>query len=119
MTLGRAVLIAAQLTATFLFISTVRIASSLAWWGWAMPLALLILIVVNSIWFTRLWAWLIFSGAFFSLLVVLSAFTLRWRLDDHFSSAPFYKAMGMYTCMVYTSLGQIKMNARRPDVEAH
>ena len=111
--MGRAFLIGAQLAATYLFITSVRVATSTSWWGWAAPLTLLLLIVVNSIWFTRLVAWMIFSGAFFALLVVLSAFTLRWRLETHFGSEPFYKAMGMYTCMVYASLGQIKMNARR------
>ena len=113
MTAGRAFLLGAQLAATLLFIYTVRVPQAMAWWSWAVPLGLLLLIVVNSIWFTRFSAWVIFSGAFFSLLVVLSAFTLRWRLEDRFSSAPFYQAMGMYACMVYASLGQIKMNQRR------
>jgi hypothetical protein len=113
MTKGRAFLIFAQLAATYLFISSVRVGGALPWWGWAVPLTVLLLIVINAIWFTRFVAWMIFSGAFFALLVVLSAFTLRWRLEDHFSSVPFYRAMGMYACMVYASLGQIKMNAGR------
>jgi hypothetical protein len=111
--MGRTFLIGAQLTATLLFVSTVRPASSLHWSAWAMPLVLLLLIVINSIWYTRFIAWVIFSGAFFALLVVLSAFTLRWRLENAFSSAPFYRALGMYTAMVYTSLAQIKLLTRR------
>jgi hypothetical protein len=108
----RARLIAAQVIATLLFVTSVSIATSPSWISWAVPLVLLLLIVVNSIWFTRFVAWLIFAGAFFALLSVLSAFTLRWRLEKGFQPAPFYRSLGMYAAMVYASLGQIKMNAR-------
>jgi hypothetical protein len=111
--MGRAFLIAAQLTATLLFITTARVAGAYHWSAWAVPLALLLLIVVNSIWFTRFVSWIIFAGAFFALLTVLSAFTLRWRLERGFDSGPFYRGLGMYTAMVYASLAQIKMNSRR------
>lgn len=111
--MGRAFLIGAQLTATLLFITSVRMADATHWIAWAMPLGLLLLIVINSIWFTRLVSWVIFAGAFFSLLTVLSAFTLRWRLEDGFSSAPFYRSLGMYAAMVYASLAQIKLSSRR------
>ena len=111
--MSRGILIFAQLTATYLFVSTVQLSESMHWWSWALPLALLLLIVINSIWFSRFTTWVIFSGAFFALLVVLSAFTLRWRLEDHFDSVPFYRALVMYACMVYASLGQIKLNAGR------
>lgn len=109
----RGLLIFAELVATYLFVSTIQLAEAMHWWAWALPLALLLLIVTNSIWFNRLVTWLIFSGAFFSLMVVLSAFTLRWRLEHDFNPVPFYRAMVMYGCMVYASLGQIKMNAGR------
>ena len=109
--MARTFLIFAELVATYLFVSTIQVAESMHWWSWALPLALLLLIVINSVWFTRLAAWAIFAGAFFALLTVLSAFTLRWRLEDHFNPVPFYRAMAMYTCMVYASLGQIKMYA--------
>ena len=110
--MGRGFLIGAQLAATLLFVTTVRISTASHWAGWAVPLALLLLIVVNSIWFTRMAAWVIFAGAFFSLLVVLSAFTLRWRLEPGFASGPFYRTLGMYAAMVYASLAQIKLNSK-------
>jgi hypothetical protein len=111
--MARGVLIFCELVATYLFVSTIQLSEAMHWWAWALPLVLLLLIVVNSIWFTRLGTWVIFSGAFFALLVVLSAFTLRWRLEKNFNPMPFYRAMIMYGCMVYASLGQIKMNAGR------
>lgn len=77
--------------------------------SWAVPLVLLMLIIVNSIWFTRFVSWVIFAGAFFCLLVVLSAFTLRWRLEPGFSAMPFYRSLGMYALFVYVSLAQIKI----------
>ncbi len=76
---------------------------------WLVPLLLLVLIVINSAWFTRFVSWVIFAGSFFCLLVVLSAFTLRWRLEPGFSPIPFYKALIMYSLFVYVSLAQIKI----------
>ena len=102
-------LLGAQLLATILFVTSYRITTEGSWITWATPLCILLLIVVNSMWFSRFTSWLIFSLAFGGLLAVLSAFTLRWRLEPGFSSAPFYKAMLMYTLFVYISLGQIKL----------
>src|SRR4051812_37447971 len=109
--MGRKFLIAAQIIATVTFMSLVPRAGEAHWITWAAPLALLLLIVVNSIWFSRLGSWVIFCGAFSALLLILSAFTLRWRLETGFQPGPFYKAMGMYAAMVYASLAQIKLNA--------
>ena len=109
--MGRKFLIAAQLIATVMFMSLVPHVGQAHWSTWVGPLLLLLLIVVNSIWFSRLGSWLIFCGAFSALLLVLSAFTLRWRLETGFRPAPFYKAMLMYAAMVYASLAQIKLNA--------
>ena len=111
--MARVLLIGAQLSATLLFVSGVRPAAAEHWSSWAVPLVLLLLILINSFWFTRLVAWIIFAGAFFALLVVLSAFTLRWRLESGFTPWPFYRSIFMYAAMVYTSLGQIKINSRR------
>jgi hypothetical protein len=109
LTKGRAVLLFFQILATVLFISSVgRVAGQPAL-SWIVPLALLILIVVNSVWFSRFASWLIFAGSFFSFLVLLSAFTMRWRLEKNFDAAPFYRSMIMYIAMVYVSLGQIKI----------
>jgi len=107
--MAKRLLLATQIAATLLFISSYRINDATPWISWATPLVILILIVINSIWFTRFTSWLIFSLAFAGLMTILSAFTLRWRLDSAFSSAPFYKAMLLYTLFVYISLGQIKL----------
>lgn len=94
--------------ATLLFVTSYRVGSG-PWIAWTVPLMILLLIVLNSIWFSRFLSWLIFSVAFSGLMMVLSAFTLRWRLEAAFSAAPFYKAMLMYTLFVYIALGQIKL----------
>ena len=77
--------------------------------GWLVPLLLLLLVIVNSIWFTRFVSWLIFAVAFFGFLVVLSGFTIRWRLEPGFASMPFYRAIVMYVLFIYISLGHIKL----------
>jgi hypothetical protein len=107
--MAKKILIGAQVLATLLFVTSYRINASTPWISWSVPLAILLLIVINSLWFSRFTSWLIFSLAFSGLMAILSAFTLRWRLETVFSSAPFYKAMAMYTLFVYISLGQIKL----------
>jgi hypothetical protein len=107
--MGRKILLVVQICATLLFISTFQANAGQNIWSWTVPLTILLLIIINSVWFTRFVSWLIFSLAFFALLTVLSAFTLRWRLEPAFSSGPFYRAMLMYTLFVYISLGQIKI----------
>ncbi len=107
--MARKILVAAQVAATLLFVLHYRANTSGNWMAWVTPLAILILIVINSVWFSRFGSWLIFSLAFFSLLVILSAFTLRWRLEPEFSARPFYRSLGMYTLFIYISLGQIKI----------
>lgn len=109
MTKGRKILIAAQVLATLLFVTQYRVNAEQSWLAWFVPLTVLILIAINSAWFTRFVSWLIFSISFFGLLVVLSAFTLRWRGETAFAAAPFYQAMLMYAAFVYISLGQIKI----------
>ena len=111
--MGRLFLITAQLTATVLFVWNAGSLSSQHWLAWFTPMVLIVLVVVNSFWFTRAVAWIIFAVAFFALLVILSAFTLRWRLEPGFHAAPFYRAMGMYTAFVYVSLAQIKIIGRK------
>ncbi len=88
--------------------------------SWLVPLTLVLFIVMNSIWFTRFLSWVIFSGAFFGFLVVLSAFTLRWRLEPGFSAVPFYKSLLMYSLFVYVSLAQIKIlgDAQQPQTNS-
>lgn len=105
--MGRAFLIGAQLAATVLFLISLRSPMTPA--AVAVPAVLIAAMVINSLAFTRLVSWFIFAAAFFSLLVVLSAFTLRWRLEPGFDPWPFYRAMGMYTAFVYVSLAQIKV----------
>jgi uncharacterized protein involved in response to NO len=107
--MARKLLIGAQLVATLLFITSYRAGTHTAVIAWAVPLCILLLIVVNSIWFSRFTSWLIFALGFAGLMAILSAFTLRWRMETEFSSAPFYKAMLMYALFVYISLGQIKL----------
>lgn len=98
-----------QLLAALLFIYHTSRAAEGLWLSWAVPLVLVLLIVVNSVWFTRFVSWVIFAGSFSCFLVLLSAFTLRWRLEPGFSSVPFYRAMVMYICFIYVSLAQIKI----------
>ena len=107
--MARKILIGAQVLAAALFAWSVDLRGDQPWIAWAVPLALILLIVVNSIRFTRLAAWVIFGGSFFCFLVLLSAFTLRWRLEPGFEAWPFYRAMLMYVTFVYISLGQIKL----------
>lgn len=101
-------LIVMYLLAAFFFAWQVRIHQN-APLSWLVPLVLFILMIVNSIWFTRFVSWLIFAGSFFCMLVILSAFTLRWRLEPDFSSTPFYKSFIMYALFVYVSLAQLKI----------
>jgi hypothetical protein len=106
--MAKKLLIGAQVVATLLFVTSYRINTGPAV-AWAVPLVILLLIVINSMWFSRFTSWLIFSLGFGGLMIILSAFTLRWRVQTAFSAAPFYKAMLMYTLFVYISLGQIKL----------
>jgi len=106
--MGRTFLVAAQLVATVLFISVFERSGDQVL-PWVVPMVLLILVVVNSFWFTRLVSWLIFSVGFFYLLVLLSAFTVRWTHEPGFAPGPFYRAMGLYTALIYVSLGQINI----------
>lgn len=109
MTKGRFFLIAAMMTATVLFTFQFKASPTLPIWPWAVPMLLVALVAINSIWFTRFIAWVIFSLAFFGFLVVLSAFTLRWRNEPGFDPLPFYRAMIMYIAFIYSSLAQIKL----------
>ena len=109
LTRGRFFLIAAQLAATVLFMINFQNGVSSHWSAWFVPMVLIVLVVCNSFWFTRAVAWVIFSMAFFSFLAILSAFTLRWRLESGFNPHPFYRAIFMYVAFIYVSLGQIKI----------
>ena len=111
----RGLLIAAQLVATVLFIWNFESAAGDAPLAWAPPAILILLVVVNAVRFTRFVSWTIFSVAFFAFLVILSAFTLRWRLEPGFDSWPFYRAIGMYVAFIYISLAQIKLLGQPPD----
>lgn len=106
--MARKLLVMMQVVSTLLFIWHVQ-SSTGPWMSWAIPLSLILLIIINSIRFSRFVSWIIFAGSFFSFLVLLSAFTLRWRLEPGFSSLPFYRAMLMYIAFIYVSLGQIKL----------
>src|SRR5581483_9856780 len=99
--MAKRILIGTEMAAALLFVTSYRIDDTGSWIAWAAPLIILLLIVINSIWFSRFTSWLIFSAAFSALMMILSAFTLRWRLETTFSPAPFYKAMLMYTLFVY------------------
>ena len=81
--------------------------------AWLVPMILLILVAINSFWFTRVVSWTIFAVGFFALLAVLSAFTLRFRTETGFNAMPLYRALGMYAGFIYISLGQIKQANRR------
>lgn len=107
--MGRKILVGAQVLAAVLFVSGVDPRGNQSWLSWVVPLALILLIVLNSIRFTRLVSWIIFGVSFFCLLTVLSAFTLRWRGEPGFNPFPFYRSMLMYTVFIYVSLGQIKI----------
>lgn len=107
--MGRFFLIAAQLTATVLFAFHFKASPTEPWIAWAVPMVLVALVAINSIRFTRFVSWLIFAAAFFAFLVVLSAFTLRWRGEVGFNPWPFYRAMIMYIAFIYASLAQIKL----------
>ncbi len=105
---SRKLLIAAQVLATLLFIYNFD-RSNQVWWSWVTPLAMVILVIVNSIWFTRLVSWLIFAISFFAFMVLLSAFTLRWRFQTGFDAMPFYMSILMYVTFIYVGLGQLKI----------
>jgi len=109
----RLLLILAQMTATILFIWNFEVTQSMHPVAWILPLVLIVLVIVNSFWFSRLVSWVIFSAGFFSFLVLLSAFTLRWRLETGFDSSPFYRSIIMYTAFVYVSLAQLKIRGQR------
>ena len=109
----RLLLILAQMTATILFIWNFEVAQSMHPVAWILPLVLIVLVIVNSFWFSRLVSWVIFSAGFFSFLVLLSAFTLRWRLETGFDSTPFYRSIIMYAAFVYVSLAQLKIRGQR------
>lgn len=98
-----------QVAATVLFIATFNESRSGHWLGWFAPMTLVALVAVNSLFPSRFLSWVIFSLAFFGFLVVLSAFTLRWRLEPGFTPFPFYRALLMYVAFVYVSLGQLKL----------
>jgi hypothetical protein len=106
---GRFFLIAAQLTATVLFTLQFKASPPQPIWPWAVPMLLVALVAANSIWFTRFVSWVIFATAFFAFLVVLSAFTIRFRTETGFNAWPFYRAMVMYIAFIYSSLAQIKL----------
>lgn len=98
-----------QVLATVLFMATFNDSRGGHWLGWFVPMTLVALVGVNSIFPSRFISWVIFAVAFFGFLVVLSAFTLRWRGETGFKPLPFYRALGMYVTFVYVSLGQLKL----------
>lgn len=107
--MARKILIGAQVLAAVLFVAGIDRTGNQSWVSWSVPLAMVILIIINSVRFTRFVSWVIFGVSFFCLLTLLSAFTLRWRLESGFTAWPFYRAMLMYTVFIYVSLGQIKL----------
>lgn len=107
--MARWILIGTQLLATGLFLTLLGERETISWVAWAVPLLLVFLVLINSFWFSRFVSWLIFAIGFFCFLVLLSAFTLRWRLEPGFNAMPFYRAIIMYAAFVYISLGQIKL----------
>ena len=109
MTKGRLFMIGASLTATILFVFNYEYSPQKYWLANVVPLVLVILSVVNFLHFTRLVAWIIFALAFFAFLVILSAFTLRWRMEEGFNPYPFYRSIIMYIAFIYVSLAQIKI----------
>jgi len=107
--MGRLFMIGSSLTATLLFIFNYELVETQHWSAVLIPMVLIILVVVNYLRFTRFVAWVIFSLSFFSFLVLLSAFTLRWRLESGFDAAPFYRTIIMHVAFIYVSLAQIKL----------
>jgi hypothetical protein len=107
--MARRILIGGQVLVTVLFISHLQASRTGHWLGWFVPMVLLVLVVINSLRPTRFVCWLIFAVAFFCFLILLSAFTLRWRAEPGFSPIPFYRAMLMYVTFIYVSLGQLKL----------
>ncbi|MFN0117396.1 MAG: hypothetical protein ACKVQC_03760 [Elusimicrobiota bacterium] len=107
--MGRIILIVSQLASTVLFMYNYQKNLQNHFFSWVFPLCILILIIVNSVWFSRFVSWSIFSGGFFGFLVVLSAFTIRWRLQPGFDSTPFYRSIIMYVLFIYISLAQLKI----------
>lgn len=107
--MGKFFLVLGQVLATVLFVTSFDASAGGHWLGWATPMLLIALVAINSMMPNRLLSWLIFSLGFMSFLVVLSAFTLRWRLEPGFSPAPFYRSMAMYVTFIYISLGQLKL----------
>jgi hypothetical protein len=107
--MARQILRVMQVLATVLFIATFNESRAGHWIGWFAPMLLVAMVAVNSLFPNRFLSWLIFSLAFFGFLVVLSAFTLRWRVEPGFRPLPFYRALAMYVAFVYVSLGQLKL----------
>lgn len=112
--MGRWFLIGSQLLATGIFLSILGEKNNTSVLSWLFPLILILLVLINSFWFSRLVAWMIFSGGFFGFLMVLSGFTLRWRAEPGFDAWPFYRAIIMYVAFVYISLAQIKLLGKEP-----
>ncbi len=109
MSKGRVSLITGQMLAAILFAVNFPFLSQGVWLAWFVPLLMVLLIAVNSFWFTRLASWIIFAVSFFAFLILLSAFTIRWRLEPGFHAGIFYRAILMYAVFIYVSLGQLKI----------
>ena len=107
--MGKKILIGGQALVTVLFLWHLQTSRNVNSAGWAVPLMLLGLVAWNSVRPTRLVCWMIFAVSFFCFLIVLSAFTLRWRAEPNFHPAPFYRAIAMYVVFIYVSLGQLKL----------
>lgn len=105
---SRTALIISQVLAAVLFVYNAGKWQQAAWYAWFIPLILVLLIVVNSFWFTRFVSWIIFAGSFFCFLSVLSGF-LIWRREPNFDAQPFYSSIIMYMTFVYVSMGQVKV----------
>ncbi len=106
---SRLLLIGAQVLAAVLFVYNFDRSGQSPWWAWLTPLAMVIFIIMNSIWFTRFISWVIFAVSFFAFMALLSAFTLRWRFEPGFNSMPFYMSIIMYVVFIYVGLGQLKI----------
>jgi len=116
--MGRGFMIGSSLLSTFLFILAFERGGNHHWISLALPLLLITLVIVNYLRFTRLVSWIIFSSGFFAFLVILSAFTLRWRLEPGFEPGPFYQAIIMYVAFIYCSLAQIKILGKPRQTES-